>query len=63
MSGHRQGGALRYGITEKAVRLTAEYTRTRERSGPIAMFQAVGQRADELVGPIRFWNASGAGCR
>jgi len=34
------------GVCEGALRLTAEYTKTREQFGrPIAMFQAVGQRA------------------
>ena len=34
------------GVSETAVKLTAEYTKTREQFGhPIALFQAVGQRA------------------
>jgi alkylation response protein AidB-like acyl-CoA dehydrogenase len=34
------------GVCEEALRLTAEYTKTREQFGrPIASFQAVGQRA------------------
>ena len=38
--------AVAVGVCEEALRLTAEYTRTREQFGrPIASFQAVGQRA------------------
>jgi alkylation response protein AidB-like acyl-CoA dehydrogenase len=38
--------AVVVGVCEEALRLTAEYTRTREQFGrPIASFQAVGQRA------------------
>ena len=38
--------ALAIGICEEAVRMTAEYTKTREQfDRPIATFQAVGQRA------------------
>jgi alkylation response protein AidB-like acyl-CoA dehydrogenase len=40
------GAALLVGVTEQAVALTAEYVKTREQfDHPIAMFQAVGQRA------------------
>jgi alkylation response protein AidB-like acyl-CoA dehydrogenase len=39
-------GAIAVGICEEAVRMTAEYTKTREQFGrAIATFQAVGQRA------------------
>jgi alkylation response protein AidB-like acyl-CoA dehydrogenase len=39
-------GAIAVGVCEEAVRMTAEYTKTREQFGrPIATFQAVGQRA------------------
>jgi len=38
--------AIAVGVCEEAVRMTAEYTKTREQFGrPIATFQAVGQRA------------------
>jgi len=38
--------AVQAGVTEGAIRLTAEYTKTREQfERPIATFQAVGQRA------------------
>ena len=38
--------AIAIGICEEAVRMTAEYTKTREQfDRPIATFQAVGQRA------------------
>jgi alkylation response protein AidB-like acyl-CoA dehydrogenase len=39
-------GAIAVGVCEEAVRMTAEYTKTREQFGrAIATFQAVGQRA------------------
>ena len=39
-------GAMEIGVTERALRMTAEYTSTREQFGkPIAKFQAVAQRA------------------
>src|SRR4029079_1472857 len=38
--------AIATGVCETALRMTAEYTKTREHfAGPIATFQAVGQRA------------------
>jgi alkylation response protein AidB-like acyl-CoA dehydrogenase len=38
--------AIQVGVTQTAVRLTADYVKTREQFGrPIALFQAVGQRA------------------
>jgi len=40
--------SLALGVCEEALRLTAEYTKTREQFGQaIAMFQAVGQRASD----------------
>ena len=56
--------ALQLGVTEKALRMTATYTSSREQFGrPIASFQAVGQRAADAyidVEAIRvtLWNAA-----
>lgn len=60
--------ALLTGVAAQAVRLTADYTKTREQFGrPIAMFQAVGQRAADafvdtaairLTGAQAIWRLS-----